>query len=152
VDRGAAVPARDFRIGSIRAAVGANDAAGVTLARFLDALVLGSVPADVYDPASRDRLSRSVDYYAGKGMLPVRYRIGEVAVAADGGAVANVRLFGSKGVAEGEVYLGSTDGQWGITDIQVGFASLLEAAPVRTEPFVPSSYEYRGSSSSVNGK
>jgi hypothetical protein len=63
--------------------------------------------------------------------------------ASAGTAWMNIRLFGSPGVAEGELYLTESEGKWYVSDIQVGFPFLGEAYERDTEKFIPSVYGWR---------
>ena len=154
-DRGQAVPARDFMIGKLQVpgvGGGAVQDASAVLSGFLDALAKGAIDSDLLDPLSSSRITRSISYYSAKGMVPTRYRVGLLKEAADGSIVANVRLYGAKGVTQGEVYLVKGETGWRIADIQAGFAELLEPYTPPTEPFVPSSYEYGTASSGASGE
>lgn len=140
-DRGSAVAPRDFRIGSLWVAqAGQNDAERV-LTQFLDSLVKGQAETDLLEDASRDRLVRTLDYYQNR--RPDHYRIGVLQEAADGEVLANVRLFGHPGVAEGEVYLTRSDAGWRVADLQVAFAMLDQTYTAPAEPYVPSTFEYK---------
>jgi hypothetical protein len=138
-----AVVARDFRIGPLDVpAAGGRTEASQVLSRFLDAMTRGEVAGDLLDPESRERITRSLTYFIDKGILPTRYRVGELRDAGESEILANVRLFGAPGVAEGEVYLVHAESGWMVGDLQIGLALLAEPYEPPQAPFVPSSYEY----------
>ncbi len=145
VDLTPPIAARDFRIGPLYvpgAEKAAPREAEELVARLLDGLVLGKVETALFDLQSQDRLTRSLQYYTTNGALPLRYRIGELHERGEGEVIANVRLFGATGVAEGEVYLLRSAEGWRVDDLQVGFPQLAVAYVPPSEPFVPSSYEF----------
>lgn len=154
-DRGPPVAPSDFRIGPLRlveSRTASTQEAADVLARFLDALVDGKVATELLVSWSRDRLSRSIAYQTAGGAAPIRYRIGELRETTDGELLANVRLYGKTGVAEGEIYLVGSDGAWSVGDIQVGFSRLLEPYQMPEEPFVPSTYEHRAAAPGTSGE
>jgi len=145
----------DFEIGPLADRLGGSRAerlARTTAARFLSGLAGGKVPASEILPERREELERSLQYYLDRRLLPARHRLGPFIELEDGGLRCRVRLFSggpagsapasvrgsAPGSASGELYLGSADGKWYLTDVQVGLVALGTAAPRRAEKFVPS--------------
>jgi hypothetical protein len=105
--------------------------------RFLAGLAEGKVPDAELLPERREELSRSLQHYLDRGLLPSRYRLGPWSELEDGSLRCRLRLFGDPGAGSGELYLAVAEGRWYVTDLQAGLAVLGVAAPRRTEKFVP---------------
>jgi len=144
----------DFDIGPLADRLGGSRTerlARAAAARFLSGLAGGKVPGAEILPERREELERSLQYYLDRKLLPSRYRLGPFVELEDGGLRCRLRLFGggaagsapgsspgsTPGSGSGELYLGSAEGKWYVTDVQVGLATLGVAAPRRAEKFVP---------------
>jgi hypothetical protein len=144
----------DFKIGPLAELVelDRNSREMVSAAsRFLDALREGTVPVDLLLAGVREELSRSIDYYLEQDLSPLNYRLGAIttdpASKADQSSPAlqqtawmNVRLFGSPGVAEGEMYLQRSGGRWYVSDLQINFEELGQSYAPEQEKYYPSTY------------
>jgi hypothetical protein len=147
---GPALLPEDFRIGPLEdrlTAGGAEQKILKAAAGFLDALVSGTFAEAIVLPEKRPDLRRSLAYYIEEGLVPATYRLGAIYLeqgpSTPESASLNLRLYGSPGVAEGEMYLSLREGTWYVTDIQAGFPFLGEPYARETEKFVPSVYGWR---------
>jgi hypothetical protein len=144
----------DFKIGLLAELVNVDrDTQEIVSAasRFLDALREGTVPVDILQADVREELSSSIGYYLEQGLIPINYRIGAITTdpvpkaeqsspALRQAAWMNVRLFGSPGVAEGELYLQRSGGRWYISDLQINFEELGQSYAPEREKYYPSTY------------
>jgi hypothetical protein len=143
----AAVLPEDFRIGGLADLLQSdNPARGIAaVARsFLDALVRGDVDSDLIEPGRREDLSRSLAYYLSTGDRPDAFRLGAVETAEGDPDEAwlNVRLFGSPGRTEGELYLRRTSQRWYVLDLQAELAGLQQPYTRAEDRFYPSVYAW----------
>jgi hypothetical protein len=146
---------QDFEIGPLADLVGIDrsrqEMVSVTT-RFLDALQEGSVPVESLHNSVREELASSISYYLKKDLIPVTYRIGAITTESQGGgdqnssalqrrtAWMNIRLFGSPGVCEGELYLEKSGGRWYVSDLQINFEMLEQSYSREQERYYPSAY------------
>jgi len=130
----------DFDIGPLGDRVGGSRTermARAVAVRFLAGLAGGKVPDVELLPERREELSRSLQHYLDRQLLPSRYRLGPLIELEDGSLRCRVRLFGNPGSGSGELYLSIADGRWYVADLQAGLAVLGVAAPRRTGKYVP---------------
>jgi hypothetical protein len=134
----------DFEIGPLGAArLLADDErlAYAAAAAMLDAFSRGQVDRAVIAAGSRDALAGTIAFALERGDLPVAWRLGPP--RADGSElVANVRLLGADGSAEGEIYARRESGSLLVSDLQIDPARMRvrRAKPDRT--FFPSPYRW----------
>ncbi|MBN1836115.1 MAG: hypothetical protein JW820_09715 [Spirochaetales bacterium] len=148
--RGSAVLPEDFRIGPLEdrlAPSGAKQQILGVAASFLETLGDGSFPTDAVLPEGREELRRSLAYYIEQDLVPVRYRLGTIDFPEEAqdaeSACLNLRLYGSPGIAEGELYLSVFAGRWYVADVQAGFPFLREPYEKKDQTFTPSVYGWR---------
>lgn len=148
--RGPAVIPEDFRVGPLedRLSPAATEQKILKASEsFLEALASGRFEAETVLPENREELRRSLGYYIAEGLVPTGYRLGaiffEEGPALPGSAWMNLRLYGSPGIAEGEMYLAASEGRWYIADIQADFQLLGQPYAQETKKFVPSVYGWR---------
>ncbi len=136
----------DFDIGPLGDRVGGSRTERMARAvaiRFLTGLAGGKVPDVELLPERREELSRSLQHYLDRKLLPSRYRLGPLIELEDGSLRCRLRLFGSgvagsaPGSGSGELYLSIADGRWYVADLQAGLAVLGVAAPRRTGKYEP---------------
>ncbi|UCF97216.1 MAG: hypothetical protein JSV89_18895 [Spirochaetaceae bacterium] len=145
----------DFKIGPLADLVGiersAQEMVSVTT-RFLNALQEGTVLGDSLHNSVRQELSNSINYYLQRELVPVNYRIGSITTESKGQgdesssvfqnrtAWMNIRLFGSPGVCEGELYLDKSGGRWYVSDVQIDFETMNQDYVREKEKYYPSTY------------
>ena len=144
----------DFRIGPLADLVGVDrntlEMISVTTS-FLNALQDGKVSAESLEKNMREELTQSIGYYLQRGLIPATYRIGAIATESreddqnaspklDHTAWMNIRLFGSPGVCEGELYLERSGGRWYVADLQINFEMMNQDYVREQEKYYPSSY------------
>ena len=131
----------DFEIGPLADRLAGSRAerlARAAATRFLAGLAGGKVPAAEILPERREELERSLQYYLDRKLLPASFRLGPLIELEDGSLRSRVRLFGDPGVSSGELYLSLAEGQWYVSDVQVGLAALASPHARRQEKYVPS--------------
>jgi hypothetical protein len=141
----AAVLPEDFKIGPLADLVGVdrNTREMVSTAtRLLNALGKGNVAAESLEKNVREELTNSIDYYLQQELIPLTYRIGAVSMETgeQHSAWMNIRLFGSPGVTEGELYLEKTGGRWYVSDLQINFEMMKEEYTPEQEKYFPANY------------
>jgi hypothetical protein len=144
----------DFQIGPLADLVGIDrstqEMVSVTT-RFLDALEQGTVRNESLQGNVREELANSILYYLERGLVPVNYRIGAItqetpadeqnpAASIPRNAWMNIRLFGSPGVGEGELYLEKSAGRWYVSDLQIDFESMSREYQREQEKYYPTTY------------
>jgi hypothetical protein len=145
----------DFKIGPLANLVGIDRSTQemVSVAtRFLSGLQEGTVVIETLHNSVREELKNSVDYYLIQELIPITYRIGTITTQSQQGsdqnppvsqqrtAWMNIRLFGSPGVCEGELYLENSGGRWYISDLQNNFELLKRDYSREQEKYYPSAY------------
>ena len=145
----------DFKIGPLADLVGIdrNTVEMVTVStRFLNALQKGTVDQETLHAEVREELTTSIRYYLERDLIPVNYRIGAITTESytEGdqqqsplqysGAWMNIRLFGTPGVAEGELYLERSGSRWYVSDLQIDFETIGEQYVKEEEAYYPSTY------------
>jgi hypothetical protein len=150
----AGVLPEDFKIGPLADLVGVDrntlEMISVTT-RFLNALQDGKVSAETLQKNVREELTQSIGYYLHRELIPTTYRIG--AITTESGADdqntspqlnhtawLNIRLFGSPGVCDGELYLERSAGRWYVSDLQINFEMMNQDYVREQEKYYPSSY------------
>jgi hypothetical protein len=120
--------------------------------RFLNALQEGTVSEESIHVDVRQELATSIRYYLERDLIPVTYRIGAITTESyseDEGKLSlleqrtawmNLRLFGSPGVSEGELYLERSGGRWYISDLQIDFERIGQKYVREQEEYYPSTY------------
>jgi hypothetical protein len=145
----------DFKIGPLADLVGVDrnslEMISVTT-RFLNALEEGTVAEQSLQEEVREELTTSIRYYLERGLIPVNYRIGVIttqsysegeqnpAMLQHRSAWMNIRLFGSPGVSEGELYLERSGGRWYISDLQIDFERMGQEYVREQEQYYPTTY------------
>jgi hypothetical protein len=145
----------DFKIGPLANLVGIdrNTQEMVSVAtRFLNGLQEGTVVIETLHNSVREELKNSVNHYLNQELIPITYRIGTITTQSQQvsdqnpplgqqrTAWMNIRLFGSPGVCEGELYLENSGGRWYISDLQTNFELLKRAYSREQEKYYPSAY------------
>jgi hypothetical protein len=145
----------DFKIGFLANLVGIDRSTQemVSVAtRFLNGLQAGNVAIETLHNSVREELANSISYYLNQELIPTTYRIGAITTQSQQGndqntpldqdrtAWMNIRLFGSPGVCEGELYLENSGGRWYISDLQANFELLKRAYSREQEKYYPSVY------------
>jgi hypothetical protein len=145
----------DFKIGSLANLEGIDRSTQemVSVAtRFLNGLQEGNVVIETLHDSVREELTNSINYYLNQELIPITYRIGAITTQSQQGndenppvdqdktAWMNIRLFGSPGVCEGELYLENSGGRWYISDLQTNFELLKRAYSREQEKYYPSVY------------
>lgn len=134
----------DFAIGPLAAErLLADDgrAAAAAAAALLDAFVSGRVDRTAIAVDARDGLAGMISFALERGDRPLSWRLGPP--RADGAEqVANLRLFGAEGSAEGEIYARREGDGVLVSDLQIDPARMRvrRARPDRT--FFPSPYRW----------
>jgi hypothetical protein len=145
----------DFKIGLLADLVGVDrstlEMVSVTT-RFLNALQEGTVQGESLQKEMREELTNSIGYYLQRDLIPLNYRIGAITTEAYAEreqssshlqhprAWMNIRLFGSPGVCEGELYLERSGGRWYISDLQIDFERMSQEYVREQEAYYPSTY------------
>ena len=142
----------DFEIGSLA------DLRGIDLeerqivtvtTRFLNAMQEEAVHEEVLLMTVRKELGDSIRYYLERGFVPLTYRIGAITIESvdkdsslslNPAAWMNIRLFGTPGVTEGQLYLEKTGGRWYVSDLQVNLELLKQAYVREQDAYYPSVY------------
>jgi hypothetical protein len=145
----------DFKIGPLADLVGIDRSTLEMVSvstRFLDALQEGMVEGESVHADVREELTTSIRYYLQRDLVPVNYRIGAITMESYGEgeqrsspleqrtAWMNLRLFGSPGICEGELYLERSAGRWFVSDLQIDFESMGQEYVREQEPYYPSTY------------
>ncbi|MGA2478741.1 MAG: hypothetical protein ABSG63_08340, partial [Spirochaetia bacterium] len=107
LDRDRNTMPEDFKIGPLADEHGgsADEQAAVgTAEKFLSRLVKGSVDKSLIAPESKTTLSDMLAYGLQQGNTPASFRLGSAKTRDDGEITATVRLFGTAGTSEGEIY------------------------------------------------
>lgn len=145
----------DFKIGPLADLAG-NDRSTLEMitvsTRFLEALQNGVVDGESLLSEVRQELTTSIRYYLEQDLIPVNYRIGAITTEsyAEGDqtqslleprrAWMNLRLFGTPGVSEGELYLERSGGRWYVSDLQIDFERMRQEYVREQEVYYPSTY------------
>jgi hypothetical protein len=110
--------------------------------RFLNGLQAGSVDRESLERNVREELTNSIKYYLQRELVPVTYRIGEITQDSEeqNSAWMNIRLFGSPGVTEGEMYMERSGGRWYVADIQINFEMMMQEYVQEQEKYYPTNY------------
>jgi hypothetical protein len=130
----------DFEIGPLADLLAGSRAQRLAAAaglRFLASLASGKVADGELAPDRREELTHSLQHYLDRKLTPSRSRLGPL-VEVEGGVLrARVHLFGEPGEALGELYFSQEGGQWYVSDVQIGLASLGVPHPRSSEKFIP---------------
>ena len=145
----------DFKIGPLADLVGIDRSTLEMVSvstRFLDGLQEGRVERESVHAEVREELTTSIRYYLQRDLVPVNYRIGAITTESYGEseqrssliekrtAWMNLRLFGSPGVSEGELYLERSAGRWFVSDLQIDFEGMGQEYLREEEQYYPSTY------------
>jgi hypothetical protein len=134
----------DFEIGPLGAARLLGDderAAYNAAASLLDAFARGRVERTGLAADSRDALAGTIAYALERGDLPVAWRLGPPR-ATSSELVANLRLFGTDGSAEGELYARREGGDFRVSDLQIDPARMRVRRERSGRTFFPSPYRW----------
>ena len=145
----------DFKIGPLADLIGVdrNTLEMISIStRFLNALQDGTIDRQSLHKAVREELTTSIRYYLDRDRIPVNYRIGVITMESSSedeqepsalqrrSAWMNVRLFGSPGVSEGELYLERSGGRWYVSDLQIDFEEMGQEYVREQEQYYPTIY------------
>ena len=145
----------DFKIGPLADLVGVerNIQEMISVStRFLNSLEQGQVDRQSLHGEVREGLATSIRYYLDKDLIPLNYRIGvittqtysegeqEPAKLQRRSAWMNIRLFGSPGVSEGELYLERSGGRWYVSDLQIDFGRMGQEYVREQDQYYPTTY------------
>jgi hypothetical protein len=145
----------DFKIGPLADLVGVDRSTLEMISvstRFLNALEEGTIDQQALLEEVREELTTSIRYYLDRELIPVNYRIGVITMESSSeseqepsslqrrSAWMNVRLFGSPGVSEGELYLERSGGRWYVSDLQIDFEALGQEYVKEQEQYYPTIY------------
>jgi hypothetical protein len=139
---GSRILPEDFKIGSLQELLvltRSNTAITEPVVAFLDTLRTGEIEAELLLPESRIALNRSLTHHLDQGRRISDYRLGSITLE-DQNAWMNIRLFGSTGVSEGELYLSFSEGKWYISDVQIDWQALDRTYIRKEELYIPSDY------------
>jgi hypothetical protein len=149
--RGRALP-EDFKIGLLQDRLaGYREQTDLLLLAggFLDDLTRGRVRAEALLPDSAQEMTRYLDYYLHRGIVPTGYRLGSIGYSPDTGqARLGIRLFAQEtaesalAASEGVLYLERRTEQWLIADLQIDLQSLSRPPAREERKFMPSSYRW----------
>lgn len=145
----------DFKIGPLADLVGVDRSTLEMVSvstRFLNALAEGTVERESLHSEVRQEIATSIRYYLERDLIPVNYRIGAITAESysegeqepsplqQRTAWMNLRLFGSPGVTEGELYLERSGGRWYVSDLQIDFERMGQDYVREQEKYYPSTY------------
>jgi hypothetical protein len=134
----------DFEIGPLGAARLLGDderAAYDAAASLLDAFARGRVDRMGFAADSRDALAGMIAFALEQGDLPAAWRLGPPR-SAGSELVANLRLLGTDGSAEGELYVRSESGSLLVSDLQIDPARMRVRRERSGRTFFPSPYRW----------
>jgi hypothetical protein len=134
----------DFEIGPLAAARLLGDEerkAYQTAASLLDAFARGRVDRAAIAAGSREALTGTLDFALALGDRPVAWRLGPP-MAAGTDLVANLRLLGADGSAEGELYVRRESGEALVSDLQINPARMRVPRKRPDRTFFPSPYRW----------
>ncbi len=134
----------DFEIGPLVAARLLGDderAAYDAAASLLDAFTRGRVDRTGLAAEPRDALAGMIAFALEQGDLPVAWRLGPPR-AAGSELVANLRLLGADGSAEGELYARREGGDLLVSDLQIDPARMRVRRERSGRTFFPSPYRW----------
>ena len=120
-----AILPEDFAIGALATLMDGGEPARVTRG-FIEGLSIGIIDANFVHQDRLAFLRRSLSYYLDRGDTPRYVRIGRFEGFEGTGLKAGLRIFGSSGRTECEIYLSRDSGSWRVYDFQ-GDLSLLGA-------------------------
>jgi hypothetical protein len=135
----------DFKIGPLgdrRSAKNDENAALDAAGAFLDRLVTGSVDKTLLAPEAQETVSDSLAFGLRQGNAPTVYRLGSPRTRDDGEITAAVRLFGSEGTSEGQIYMAASGARWLVADLQLSLAQLSVKREKPKEKFFPLEYRW----------
>ena len=135
----------DFKIGPLgdaRAEKQDESRALAAAGAFLDSLVAGKVDKKLLAPDSQDAVYDTLSFGLRRGNTPTSYRLGTPKTRDDGEVTAPVRLFGSEGTSEGQIYVASTGSAWLVADLQLDLAQLSVKQEKPKEKFFPLEYRW----------
>jgi hypothetical protein len=134
----------DFEIGPLGAArVLCNDerAAYQAAASLLDAFTRGRADRAWLAAGSREALAGTISFALEQGDRPVAWRLGPPRASGDE-LVANMRLLGTEGSAEGELYARREGGEFRVSDLQIDPARMRVRRERPDRTFFPSPYRW----------
>ena len=135
----------DFKIGPLgdgRTEKTDESRALAAASAFLDRLVAGSVDKKLLTPESQDAVFDALTFGLHQGNIPTAYRLGSPKTRDDGEVTAAVRLFGSQGTSEGQIYVAASGSQWLVADLQLNLAQLSVKQEKPKEKFFPLDYRW----------
>ena len=134
----------DFEIGPLGAArlLGTDErAAYLAAVSLLDAFARGQVDRTGLAAGSREALAGMLAFAIERGSAPAAWRLGPPR-AAGSELVANLRLLGADGSAEGELYARHEGGEFRVSDLQVDPARMRVKRDRSGRRFFPSPYRW----------
>ena len=87
-------------------------------------------------------LDRLLTFHIENNNIPQTYRIGAITIENTDTAHAIVRVYGKKGVTNGEIYLIKEQKKWYISDMQINFYNLEIPEKDNGEKFLPTTYHW----------
>ena len=135
----------DFKIGPLgddRGGRADESRALSTASAFLSRLVAGTVDKKLLAPESQDAVADTLAFGLKQGNAPKSYRLGAPKSRDNGEVTAAVRLFGTDGTSEGEIYVSPSGSQWLIADLQLSLARLSVRQDKPKEKFFPLEYRW----------
>jgi len=135
----------DFKIGPLGDARGSDlrgDKAMTTAEHFLSHLVGGTIETKDISPDAQASLSDTISYGLKRGYQPIAYRLGAIKTDANGQMSATLRLWGTVGTSEGEIYFTRVGEEWLVSDLQLSLAQMAVAKTAPKEKFFPSAYRW----------
>ncbi len=134
----------DFLIGPIGdpRGLGSDEGSAFQVASsLLEGLVQRKVQRDLLAAATREELASMLGYAIEQGEVPASWRLGPPH-RIRGEMVCTIRLIGTPGTAEGDLYLAKDGGSWLVSDLQVNMAQLAAPRVERGGRFFPSPYRW----------
>ena len=138
----------DFKIGklhNLRKSTNEQNIIVTTIDNFFKTLLSKKIDKNLLT-SENSELNIRLTYYIDRGNIPTSFRVGKIIIENINISRAYIRLFGNKGISEGEVYLKKQNGNWKISDIQIDFNNLSIEYIKKDEKYMPSIY-----SSIING-
>jgi hypothetical protein len=134
----------DFEIGPLGAArlLGSDERAAYdAAASLIEAFARGRVDPARLAAESRDALAGMISFALERGDRPVAWRLGPPRASGQE-LVANLRLLGTDGSAEGEVYARREGGDLRVSDLQIDPARMRVRRDRSGRTFFPSPYRW----------
>jgi hypothetical protein len=145
LDREKRILPEDFKIGPLgdaREGTDDTDGAIAVADAFLASVVSGKVDSRLLAAESQKTVSDTVSFGLRQGYTPKSFRVGAPKVRDNGEITATVRLFGTDGTSEGEIYMSRAGKAWLVSDLQLSMAQMAVKKEKPKEKFFPSTYRW----------